>query len=95
MKYKRFEELPVWKDAIELAVRVFRFTADHIQGRYSLEDQMERAAVFRFRTTSLKALNEERRRRCSRFCISREALCGEIRSMLCLFDRCRFSRSQI
>ncbi len=28
MKYNRFEELPVWKDAIELAVRVF---ATHFQ----------------------------------------------------------------
>jgi hypothetical protein len=27
MKYKRFEELPVWKDAIELAVRTFGLTA--------------------------------------------------------------------
>ena len=27
MKYKRFEDLPVWKDAIELAVRVFDLTA--------------------------------------------------------------------
>ena len=25
MKYSRFEELPVWQDAIELAVRVYRF----------------------------------------------------------------------
>jgi hypothetical protein len=27
MKYRRFEELPVWKDAIELAVRTFSLTA--------------------------------------------------------------------
>jgi hypothetical protein len=26
MKYNRFEELPVWKAAIELAVRVFALT---------------------------------------------------------------------
>ena len=29
MKYKRFEDLPVWKDAIELAVRTFALTAKH------------------------------------------------------------------
>ena len=46
MKYSRFEELPVWKDAIELAVRVYRFTThDAFKGRYSLKDQLERAAV--------------------------------------------------
>ena len=27
MKYKNFEDLPVWQDAIELAVRVFDLTA--------------------------------------------------------------------
>jgi hypothetical protein len=27
MKYRRFEELPVWRDAIELAVRTFALTA--------------------------------------------------------------------
>jgi hypothetical protein len=27
MKYHCFEDLPVWKDAIELAVRVFSLTA--------------------------------------------------------------------
>jgi hypothetical protein len=27
MKYSRFEELPVWNDAIELSVRVFTLTA--------------------------------------------------------------------
>jgi four helix bundle protein len=46
MKYSRFEELPVWKDAIELAVRVYHL-ASHpaFKGCYSLKDQLERAAV--------------------------------------------------
>jgi len=26
MKYKRFEDLPVWQDAIELSVRIFELT---------------------------------------------------------------------
>ena len=26
MKYNRFEELPVWQDAIELAVKIFELT---------------------------------------------------------------------
>ena len=46
MKYSRFEELPVWKDAIELAVRTYKFTSSAaFKGRYSLKDQLERAAV--------------------------------------------------
>jgi four helix bundle protein len=46
MKYNRFEELPVWKDAIEFAVRLFALTANPtFKGLYSLKDQLERAAV--------------------------------------------------
>ena len=46
MKYSRFEELPVWKAGIELAVAIYTFTASAaFKGRYSLKDQMERAAV--------------------------------------------------
>jgi four helix bundle protein len=46
MKYRNFEDLPVWQDAIELAVRVFEFTArPQFKGYYSLKDQLERAVV--------------------------------------------------
>src|SRR5215510_7070357 len=46
MKYERFEDLPVWKDAIELAVQVYALTADDaFKGQASLRDQLERAAV--------------------------------------------------
>ena len=46
MKYSRFEELPVWKDAIELAVRVFKLTALPVFRRYrSVRDQIERSSM--------------------------------------------------
>ena len=46
MKYTCFEELPVWRDAIELAVRVFDLTTrSEFQGYYGIKDQLERAAV--------------------------------------------------
>jgi hypothetical protein len=46
MKYSRFEELPVWKDAIELAVRVFALTALPAFRRYkSVRDQIERSSM--------------------------------------------------
>ncbi len=42
MKYTRFEELPVWKDAIELAVRVFALTSKPVFRRYrGIKDQIE------------------------------------------------------
>ena len=46
MKYSRFEELPVWKDAIELAVRVFALTTKPVLRRYpSIRGQIERASL--------------------------------------------------
>ena len=46
MKYKRFEELPVWKDAIELAVRTFALTAKPCFRRHGgTRNQLENAVV--------------------------------------------------
>ncbi len=46
MKYKCFEEVPVWRDAIELAVLIFELTSQPaFKGYYSVKDQLERAAV--------------------------------------------------
>jgi four helix bundle protein len=46
MKYNRFEELPVWKAAIELAVGVFALTAKScFRGHAGTRNQLENAAV--------------------------------------------------
>ena len=46
MKYERFEQLPVWQAAIELAAAVYAMTEKPaFQKRYSLREQIERAAV--------------------------------------------------
>ena len=46
MKYQRFEDLPVWKDAIELAVRTFGLTAHQcFRGHARLREQLEAAAL--------------------------------------------------
>ena len=46
MKYNRFEELPVWQDAIDLAVKIFDLTSQpEFKGYYTLKDQIERAGV--------------------------------------------------
>jgi four helix bundle protein len=46
MKYQRFEDLPVWRAAIELAVRVYELTAKpNFKGHADLKDQMERSSV--------------------------------------------------
>jgi four helix bundle protein len=46
MKYGRFEELPVRKDGIKLALQVYELTENEcFKGKSSLKDQPERAAV--------------------------------------------------
>ncbi len=46
MKYDKFEDLPVWRAAIELGQRVYALTENPaFKSRYSLRDQIERAAV--------------------------------------------------
>jgi four helix bundle protein len=46
MKYKRFEELPVWRCAQELALQVYGFTEDPaLSGSGDLRDQLRRAAL--------------------------------------------------
>ena len=46
MKYRRFEDLPVWKDAIELAVRTFALTSGAcFRGHAGTKNQIENAVV--------------------------------------------------
>ncbi|HRZ16842.1 MAG TPA: four helix bundle protein, partial [Candidatus Hydrogenedentes bacterium] len=46
MKYARFEDLPVWKSALELARRVYALTRDRFFSQPGdLRDQLRRAAL--------------------------------------------------
>ena len=46
MQYRRFEDLPVWRDSIELARSMYEFTALDLFRRHAgLRDQLERAAL--------------------------------------------------
>ena len=46
MQYKRFEDLPVWRDSVELARSIYEFAALDIFRRHpGLRDQLERAAL--------------------------------------------------
>ena len=54
MKYERFEDLPVWKDAIELARRVYELTKDpffnqpgDLRGQPAKLDDEKRALIYR------------------------------------------------
>ena len=46
MKYKQFEDLPVWRKAIDLAIRVHALSVSGgLRGYGGLRDQIERAAL--------------------------------------------------
>ncbi len=46
MKYRRFEDLPVWQDSVELARKMYEFTAaEPLRRHLGLREQLESAAL--------------------------------------------------
>ena len=87
MRYKRFEELPVWNDAIDLAVEVYALTSlTEFKSRYSLRDQLERAAVS-VSNNIAEGFERGTTQELLTFIYIARGSVGEVRSMLCLFDR--------
>jgi four helix bundle protein len=87
MKYERFEDLPVWQAAVELAVRVYVLTKDKFFNQSGdLRDQLRRASLSvsnniaegfeRGSTVELLA-----------FLYIARGSCGETRSMLLFTER--------
>ena len=87
MKYSRFEELPVWNAAIELALRVYKLT----QGRSflrqrSLRDQLERATVS-ISNNIAEGFERGTTQELLTFIYIARGSAGEVRSMLSLIER--------
>ena len=86
MRYNRFEEVPVWQDAIKLAKAVYALRASpELARKWSLCDQLERAAVSisnniaeGFERGSIKELIN--------YIFIARGSAGEVRSMLCLIE---------
>jgi four helix bundle protein len=86
MKYTRFEELPVWKASIELAVQVYSLTdRPEFKSRYSLRDQIERAAVS-VSNNIAEGFERGTTQELLTFLYIARGSCGEVRSMLCLLE---------
>ena len=87
MRYSRFEDLPVWNHAIALAVEVYDLT-DHIQlrRRRSLRNQIERAAVS-VSNNIAEGFERGTTQELLTFLYIARGSAGEVRSMLCLFER--------
>jgi four helix bundle protein len=87
MKYSRFEELPVWRDAIELAVRVFALTALPIFKRFpSVRDQIERASMS-ISNNIAEGFERGTTQETLTFLYISRGSAGETRSILCLCER--------
>ena len=87
MKDSRFEELPVWRAAVELAERIYAFTAKPAwKSHSSLRDRLERAAI----SVSNNIAEGYERGTAPELIRCLYVACGsaaEVRSMSCFLDR--------
>jgi four helix bundle protein len=87
MTYERFEDLPVWKAAIEFAIRIYGLTeGPAFKGRFSFRDQIERAAVS-ISDNIAEGFERGTTQELLTFLYIARASAGEARSMLCLVER--------
>ena len=87
MPYARFEDLPVWNSAIDLAVQVYNMTETMpFRRRRSLRDQIERAAVS-VSNNIAEGFERGTTQELLTFLYIARGSAGEVRSMLCLFER--------
>jgi len=86
MKYERFEQLPVWQAAIELARRVYALAGKReFRGQRSLRDQIERAAVSVSNNVA-EGFERGTTQELLTFLYIARGSAGEVRSMLCLLE---------
>ena len=87
MTYSRFEELPVWQEAIKLAEDVYDMTeAKDWPGSYSLRDQLERAALS-VSNNIAEGFERGTTNELLAFLYISRGSAGEVRSMLCFIER--------
>jgi four helix bundle protein len=87
MKYRRFEELPVWKDAIAFAVKVFALTSrSDFKWHRGLRDQIERAAVS-ISNNIAEGFERGTTPELLTFLYISRGSSGETRSVLCLIEQ--------
>src|SRR5216110_515339 len=87
MKYTRFEDLPVWKDAIELAVRTFAVTARPcFRGHAGTRNQLENAVVS-ISNNIAEGFERGTTNELLNFLYISRGSAGETRSMYCLIER--------
>lgn len=87
MTYSRFEDLPVWKEAIKLADKVYDMTeSKEWNGSRSLRDQLERAALS-VSNNIAEGFERGTTNELLAFLYIARGSAGEVRSMLCFMER--------
>lgn len=85
MKYTRFEELPVWKAAIQLAVDICTFTKTHPLPS-GCRNQIERA-VLSISNNIAEDFERGTTQELLTFIYIARGSAGEVRSMLCFIEQ--------
>jgi four helix bundle protein len=89
MTYSRFEELPVWQEAIRLAENTYDMTeSKEWRASRSFRDQIERAALS-VSNNIAEGFERGTTKELLAFLYIARGSAGEVRSMLCLFERRR------
>jgi len=87
MTYERFEDLPVWNAAMELAVKIYTMTEKPpFRRKYSLRDQIERAALS-VSNNIAEGFERGTTQELLTFLYIARGSAGEVRSMLCFVER--------
>ena len=87
MTYSRFEELPIWQEAIKLAEGVYDMTESKgWPGSFSLRDQLERAALSVSNNVA-EGFERGTTNELLAFLYIARGSAGEVRSMLCFLER--------
>ncbi len=87
MTYRRFEDLPVWNAAIDLAVRVFALTeTDRLRRLSGVRDQLERAVVS-ISNNIAEGFERGTTAELLTFLYIARGSAGEVRSMIGLMER--------
>ena len=87
MTYSRFEELPVWQEAIHLVDEVYNMTESKgWPGSRSLRDQLERAALS-VSNNIAEGFERGTTNELLAFLYIARGSAGEVRSMLCFIER--------
>ena len=87
MKYERFEQVPVWQGAIEIARLVFLLTADRaFAGQGDLANQLQRAGLS-ISNNVAEGFERGSTNELIAFLYYARGSAGEVRSILCLLER--------